>query len=451
MHLIPLIMAGGQGVRLWPLSNTTQPKQFLKLNDDLSLFQQTLLRNKDISPETPLIFINQKNLAIALQQIKEISINARLIVEPERKNTTATAIIASLIAPEQNILILPSDHLIHDTAKYNQAIQNLRKNHQEHKISLIGIRPKRATSDFGYIKYNNGISQNIYEVESFIEKPSPEQAQQFIESGSYFWNSGIIYAQGKLLLELTRKLFPEFVKNAKEALDNATYEDDIIYLEPSYFKELNNISIDYALLENTKKALVAEGNFDWNDLGNWDRLLQKTATAQSAENLVYENIDNLSPKKRTKVIGLENIIVINTNEAMIIAHRDYLNQVKQETLILQQEYLSEIAQISEHNLNEAQSNFLNIEQIYNNKRYIINKITLFPGQIYEFNTQKLEHRNILIISGNAKCLISGQQDTIKLGQNIVIAPEQDIIIRPSAQQTLEIMETIMIIPSEPQT
>jgi mannose-1-phosphate guanylyltransferase len=271
----PVVMAGGYGTRLWPLSSKQKPKQFLKLDGKFSLLQNTLIRNNAFAP--PVIIINEEHINIAIEQINELNIEYEIVVEPRSKGTAICSIIASFIANSKNLdtlILLPSDHLINNTAEYINTIQNVASFVSQYDVTTIGIKPAHANTAYGYIECDCMLSQNIYLVRQFIEKPSKEAAEIFLAQKRFLWNSGIFLYNPDKFLSISESLEPDLFQAAQMSWKHKSSQKDLIYLRTEDYQYIKQNTIDYAFMEKIKNIQVIEGSFDWSDLGSFTNIIR---------------------------------------------------------------------------------------------------------------------------------------------------------------------------------
>ena len=321
-----IILAGGSGTRFWPMSTDENPKQFLKIVDDLSLIKTTYNRLLRISSEDKIFIVSSKKYVNKINN--EIS-SANIIIEPSPKNTApAIYLVAKHIFNLDNkakLAFYPSDHYIQDQNNFIQTVQCINEfldvNHDA--ILSIGIQPNYAATGYGYISYNEDInpSENIYKVDLFTEKPNSIQAEELIQKKSNLWNAGMFFFYANTIIKEIEKYNFEFQKNNN-------INDD--------WDNFPNISIDYAVMEKTDKCYCIRGDFMWSDVGSWKtlyELLEKNSDNNviSGESILYNSKNNLiiSPNKVTAVVGLDNIAVINIDETTLVIDLDKSDDLKE--------------------------------------------------------------------------------------------------------------------------
>jgi len=330
-----VILAGGLGKRLWPLSSNMVPKQFLKFLDHESLFQKTLLRFKNFKSANDIYVVINKNFEkILKKQIKEINFDKKvnILIEPDQKNTMGAMLFTfkylkeiAKISENEKVLFLPSDHLIFPKEKFLSYLDDL-DSLEMNKIILFGIRPTRIETGYGYIKLSKKIKDNLYKIDSFLEKPDFEKAKKLFISEKYLWNSGIFL--------LTEKVFKDEIKK-HSSHQNKFYDLSFDNLIKS-FAEMENISIDYALLEKTKNILVNILDLSWSDVGSWDSLydvMEKDENLNVTKgNVLTLNTKNsliFAKKKLISTIGLENILIVETESEIFLAKKGESQKVKE--------------------------------------------------------------------------------------------------------------------------
>ena len=329
-----IILAGGSGKRLWPISEDNLPKQFLKFLDHESLFQKTVLRFENFKYLDEIFIVVNKNYEeITKQQLKEINYNKKytIIIEPDQRNTFGAILYAikylkenKKIDDNEKILILPSDHLIFPREKFLAYLENL-NNKNFNEIVIFGIRPYKIETGYGYVKILEKVEDDIYRVDSFIEKPSFKNAKKFFISEKYLWNAGIFL--------LTSKIFEQQIKKYASELYEF-YNLSFSELNKK-FCEMQSISIDYGLLEKSSEILVNPLELTWSDVGSWDSLYDimdkdenLNVTKGDVLTLNTKNSLIFAKKKLISTIGLENILVVETDNAIFLAKKGHSQKVK---------------------------------------------------------------------------------------------------------------------------
>ncbi|MBM7622992.1 mannose-1-phosphate guanylyltransferase [Sporohalobacter salinus] len=343
--ITPLIMAGGIGSRFWPLSRKDTPKQFLKLVDqDQSMIQATVDRISDLtSRENIFVATNQNYLADIKEHLPEIPEN-NITVEPMGKNTAACIGLASLYIerkdPQAVMVVLPSDHLIEDQSSYLEILNTaVEVANRGDNLVTIGIEPTNPETGYGYIAYDQDETEikidNAFAVEEFTEKPDYKTAESFLKQGNYLWNSGMFVWRVDTIRKMFKKYMPKLHKGLermKEAI--GTYKEEEVLIEE--FKKLDSISIDYGIMEEADNIYVIPGNFGWDDVGSWSSL-ERFKEVDLDGNLVEGNHVGVETKnsiihgngKLITTVGLENVIIVETDDAIMVCDKDKAQDVKE--------------------------------------------------------------------------------------------------------------------------
>lgn len=338
MKVQPVILAGGNGYRLWPLSQKTKPKQFIKNLTNLSLFQNTIIRNSYLG--TPLIVANINNEEIVIKQLKEINVQAKVIFEPAAKNTAICALASSYYAKQQGydtIILIPSDHRIKSGLNYRNSLNMALKATKKYKFSAIGVDPTSPNINFGYIKTKQQINKNLHLGTKFIEKPNKELAKKLITLPEYFWNSGIYVFNIDYILKLTNQLLPVISRKLSTIFNSDLCIKNIVKLDKKAYVNFPSVSFDNAISEKLQKIALIKANFEWNDLGTWESIwnLNKTSSQRSPIKsqgvVVTHNVKDSyinSDAKKTVAIDLKNIMIVFKNGQLLVANKNSTEFIK---------------------------------------------------------------------------------------------------------------------------
>ncbi len=339
----PVILSGGSGTRLWPMSRSRYPKQLLALTGERSLLQETARRfPADAGFAPPVIIANEEHRFIIAEQLREIGVVPdALILEPVGRNTAPAAAIAALrlsqIEPDALMLVLPSDHAIVDLAAFRAATKRAAAAASAGHLVTFGITPERPETGYGYISRGRPIEgiDGAFAVTGFVEKPDPATAERYVASGDYFWNSGIFLFPVALYLAEIERLRPEMLAACRQALEGARTDADFVRLDKQAFAASPGDSIDYAVMEHTARAAVVPVAMGWSDLGSWDALWEMAAKDARgnvlAGNVVAEATSNCylrSEAGLVAAIGVEDLVVVATSDAVMVAPRDRTQEVK---------------------------------------------------------------------------------------------------------------------------
>lgn len=342
--LIPVILAGGSGTRLWPLSRELFPKQFLALIDEQSsLFQETLLRLATMPGiAAPIVVCNEEHRFLVAEQLRSLNISgASIVLEPVGKNTAPAVALAAFEALELSedaiIMVFPADHYIRRPEKLIQALLTAQQEAEAGELVTFGVVPSSPETGYGYIKAGatTARANQSKEVAQFVEKPNLETAKLFLASGEYLWNSGMFMFKANRYLEELQKHAEDIYTNVKKCFDQRSTDLDFKRIDKRYFAETRSESIDYAVMEKTANAVVFPLDADWSDVGAWNSLWELKAkdeqgNAVSGEVIALDTTNSLIlAKSRTiATIGLDNVVIVETDDAVLIAAKDKVQRVK---------------------------------------------------------------------------------------------------------------------------
>jgi mannose-1-phosphate guanylyltransferase / mannose-6-phosphate isomerase len=417
----PVILSGGTGTRLWPMSRALYPKQLLALVGEHSLLQETVRRVvEDRGFASPLIVANEEHRFIIAEQLREIGIvPAALVLEPLGRNTAPAACVAALrlaaSEPDALMLVMPSDHAIANLAAFHQAAERAAATARAGYLVTFGIAPERAETGFGYISKGRPIEgiDGAFAMTGFIEKPDPATAERYVASGDYFWNSGIFLFPVALYLAELERLRPEMLAACKAALAGARAETDFIRLDKAAFAASPSDSIDYAVMEHTSCAAVVPVGMGWSDLGSWDALWEMAARDERGNalsgNVVAEATSNCyfrSEAGLVAAIGVEDIVVVATDDAVMVAPRNRTQEVKQ----LVGRLLAERREEADA-LPTVHRPWGTYRSLHNAQRVQVKHIMVRPGA--KLSLQMHHHRaeHWVIVQGTAK-IVRGNEEVI---------------------------------------
>jgi mannose-1-phosphate guanylyltransferase / mannose-6-phosphate isomerase len=425
----PVILSGGSGTRLWPMSRSLYPKQLLALTSERSLLQETARRVAgDHAFAAPVIVANEEHRFIIAEQLRGIGIIPEaLILEPFGRNTAPAVCVAALwlIAtqapgdPDPLMLVMPSDHAIGDPAAFRQAIECAAATARTGHLVTFGVTPERAETGYGYIASGRPLNTVVgaFAVAGFVEKPDPETAERYVASGAYFWNSGIFMLPAALYLSELERLHPDMLEACRAALAAARTETDFVRLDKTAFGACPSDSIDYAVMEHTQTAAVVPVGMEWSDLGSWDALWEmgdkdERGNALSG-NVVAEATRNCylrSEAGLVAAIGVEDIVVVATGDAVMVAPRNRTQEVKQLVARLLAEKRDEADALP-----TVHRPWGSYRSLHNGHRVQVKHILVRPGG--KLSLQMHHHRaeHWVVVEGTAK-VVRGNEEMI-LGEN----------------------------------
>jgi mannose-1-phosphate guanylyltransferase/mannose-6-phosphate isomerase len=341
--IYPVVLSGGSGTRLWPMSRTLYPKQLLTLLGRDSLLQQTVRRVADDGRfAAPLLVANEEHRFIIAEQLREISVVPRaLLLEPIGRNTAPAVCVAALALietdPDPLMLVMASDHVITDVAAFLIAVDRAADAARGGTLVCLGVAPDRPETGYGYIHRGAALDgiDNAFAVAAFVEKPDADRAKEYLASGEHFWNSSIFMLPARLYIDELERLRPDMVAACRRALVEARRESDFIRLDEHAFSACDGDSIDYAVMEKTRRAAVVRVAMGWSDVGSWDALWEmntKDRDGNSIEgNVVAEDTRNCylrSEAGLVAAIGIEDLVVVATADAVMVAPRKRTQEVK---------------------------------------------------------------------------------------------------------------------------
>lgn len=335
-HITPVILSGGSGKRLWPLSNDETPKQFLDLGFDKNMFQMTLDRIEHCNLGAPIIIASSKHTQLIENNIKQQHFDHLTILEPLQRNTAPAITAAALSADKDDILlIMPSDHLIKDLGVFKKSIELAENYANKGHIVTFGVTPTSAHIGYGYIERGSSLENDVYKVTKFHEKPDQVTAENYVSSSNYYWNSGIFCFTAATWLHELEKYSPDLLLNVSRALENSHKDNNQILLDKMSYELCENISIDHAIMEKTDKAIVIPFNAGWSDIGNWNSLWNASSKDNNG-NVVQGNVnihnsrDNIiiSKNKPIQILGADNLIIVETDDGILVANKDMAEDLK---------------------------------------------------------------------------------------------------------------------------
>ncbi|WP_186054792.1 mannose-1-phosphate guanylyltransferase/mannose-6-phosphate isomerase [Burkholderia gladioli] len=344
MSIFPVILCGGSGTRLWPMSRGGYPKQYLKLTGDDTLIQQTALRVRHLPGiAKPIILTNNEQRFLVAEQLRQVGIEpSSIVLEPVGRNTAPAIAVAAHMAlkesPDALLLVLPSDHAILNQAAFASAAHAAAAVASDGYLVTFGIPPDRAHTGFGYIRRGKPFDGDAQAhcVDAFVEKPDMATAEEFVRSGEYYWNSGMFMLKASTYLQELQRLEPEIARLSQAALEGASHDNDFVRLDPAAFAASPNISIDYAVMKRTEHAaVVATDNLGWNDIGSWGALADLAETDENGTTVIgdvfCESTSNSyvrAEHRMVATIGVDNLVVVETADAVLVVHRDHVQDVK---------------------------------------------------------------------------------------------------------------------------
>lgn len=406
--ITPVIMAGGSGSRLWPMSRSLYPKQFLPLIGERTMLQETLGRLENLNVNAPLVICNEEHRFIVAEQLRAMDTSGPIILEPVGRNTAPAIALAAQVTVDDNdplLLILAADHVIQDEIAFTHAVEKAIPLAQAGKLVTFGIVPTQAHTGYGYIKRGNSVSDSVgFEVNAFVEKPDAATAASYIESGTYYWNSGMFLIKARRYLDELKKYRSDISNACEKALINATHDNDFVRLDAEAFALCPDESIDYAVMENTDDAVVVPLDAGWNDIGEWSALWEvndkdEQGNTTVGDTILHNTVNSLvhGGERLVATVGLDNIIIVDTKDALLVASKDSVQDVKK---IVEQLKTEKRNEYKIHR--EVYRPWGKYDSIDNGERYQVKRITVNPGE--KLSIQMHHHRaeHWIVVSGTAK-------------------------------------------------
>ena len=432
--IIPIILCGGSGTRLWPLSRQSFPKQFLSLTSDDkdSLLQKTIKRISNLKTITrPILVCNEEHRFIAAEQMREINIKpSKILLEPFGKNTGPAIAISALMAiqleEDPTLLVLSSDHEIKNNDKFIEVIKEGVKYANNNKLVTFGVVPNSPETGYGYIKAEKEFNfsqiegQNIAE---FTEKPALKEAKEFIKDKRYTWNSGMFLFKAKKVLDEYYKFFPEILNSCKKSIQNSTTDLDFQRLNKLDFDECPNIAFDVAIMENTNSGIVIPLNAGWNDIGSWESIWDygnkdKNNNLIEGKNIYIDSTKDSYIRSEDKVIvgiGLENLVIVDTNDALLISNKKQTQKVKEMVNILKNRGIS--SGDKHQKIYRPWGHYVSVVE---KERWQLKLIYVKPGEKLSLQMHHHRSEHWIVVSGTAEVEVNGTINVLTENQSTYI-------------------------------
>lgn len=437
-----VILCGGSGTRLWPESRKSLPKQFISLFNGKSLLDLTVERVlKIIKKGKPIFICNHNHGFLVKKTIEKYKLDADIFLEPEGKNTCAAIYLAAKHCDlKDNLLIMPSDHLIPDTSKFINDIKAIENNFTQEQWITLGIKPTKASEAYGYIQVEKNDIKSLKKVLKFIEKPPKNIASQFVKSDDYYWNAGIFIANTKMIIKSINKHAPNIARCCDRVFNSKiTLQPNEIKFSGDLFAKIPSVSIDYAIMEKEKHIYLFPFNCQWNDVGSWDSIAEifkdnltndKVVEVDSKNNFIRSN------KRILATIGVKDLIVIDSDNATLISKKNQTEKVKEI-----------VNKLMEKNFTEGKEHTFELrpwgkfENLFNDKICKVKRLVVSPGKRLSLQYHNFRSEHWLIVSGVAKVHLNGKVITLNSGNSIDIPVKSHHYIENITNEDLIVIET----------
>lgn len=448
--LLPVIMAGGTGSRLWPMSRELYPKQFLRLHGVNSMLQETVNRLEGISVREPVVICNEEHRFLVAEQLRQINkLSHNIILEPVGRNTAPAIALAALNAISQGddpiMLVLAADHIINDCDAFHQAVTNAIPFAKTESLVTFGIVPTGPETGYGYIQRGESTVNDIseaFKVKRFVEKPNLETAEQYINSGEYYWNSGMFMFRAKRYIQELDKFRPDILEACKAAMKDSDSDKDFITIDKDKFSACPDESIDYAVMEQTSSAVVVPLDAGWSDVGSWSALWDvsnkdKLGNAVTGDTFLHDtqNCYINTDEKLVAAVGVDNLVIVSTKDAVLVVDKSKVQDVKKIV-----EYLKQTKRSEYRRHRETYRPWGRSDIIVNEQRFNVNRITVKPGG--SFSMQMHHHRaeHWIVLSGTAKVTIGDKTFLITENQSTFIPIGSLHMLENPGKISLELIE-----------
>lgn len=450
--VIPVILCGGDGTRLWPISRQDYPKQFLKLDGKDSFLQQTVKRARELSEKEIVILCNERHRFLVLDQLNEINESATIILEPARRDTAAAIAAAafyiqSIYGDDSSMIVMSSDHYLKDNSKFINLVEHVVVNVSPEKLLLsIGISPDRPHTGYGYIQIEwdntDGSNKQVFPIKKFHEKPSLDVALRYINSGDYLWNSGIFIFNVMAILHELKHYRLEIYDAVRQSFEFSVKDLGFIRLDKECFESCPSESVDYAVMENLQGGLVAILDTDWSDIGSWD-LMSDYNEKDEENNVEIGNVYSTqtrncfiaSTKKLVVAHGVEDLIIIETPDTVLIQHKEHTQDTKKLVANLMEAGFDEVTKS-----HETHRPWGMYESLEFGPRFQVKKITVKPKQ--KLSLQMHHHRaeHWIVVAGTAKVTVGSKEQLLTENQSVYIPIAEVHCLENPGEIPLELIE-----------
>ena len=407
--LTPVLLSGGIGTRLWPVSRASHPKQLLALSGELTMLQETVRRISSLESAAPIVVCNEEHRFMVAEQLRQLDLqSSALILEPQGRNTAPAVALAALQAvtadPDSILLVLPADHLITDVDAFIAAVQKALPLACEGRLMTFGVVPTAPETGYGYIKCGPDLAVDLYELERFVEKPDVAAAEGYLESGGYLWNSGMFLIHAQTYLDELGKRAPDILSCCEQAMRAATVDMHFVRPDAQFFAQCPSDSIDYAVMEKTDAGGVVALDCGWSDVGAWSALWEVAESDAdgnvSRGDVIMDNCRGSYFRSESRLVaatGVENLIVVETADAILVADRDKVQDVKRIVTTLKQQ---QRAEATLHR--RVYRPWGSYESLISSDRFQVKRIVVDPGQRLSLQMHHHRAEHWIVVKGTAE-------------------------------------------------
>ena len=447
--ILPILLAGGTGSRLWPLSRTLMPKQFIRLTGDQTMLQQTLERTSGLNAQAPVVVCNEEHRFIVAEQARQADMALdRIMLEPFGRNTAPAVALVAMQQRARNedplLLVLPSDHLMDDDERFAALIKQGAEAAADGRLVTFGVVPTGPETGFGYIDAGSELNaeSSVRAVNRFVEKPDQETAEEFVAAGNFYWNSGMFVFRVSAYLEELRKNRPDIYEACERTVGTMQHDAEFDRVPSEPFEQCPDESIDYAVMEHTERAAVVPFDTTWSDLGSWSALWEAEPKDDEDNVCIGDVVTHgtrnsyvRGEERLVAAVGMDNVVVVETADAVLVAHRDHVQDVKKVV-----EGIKSSSRSEHHAHVRVYRPWGDYESIDEGHRFQVKRITVKPGE--QLSLQMHYHRaeHWVVVKGTAIVECNGEEKLLAENQSTYIPIGATHRLRNPGKVPLELVE-----------
>lgn len=444
-ELRPVLLSGGSGTRLWPLSREAYPKQFLPLVGEETMLQATWERVGPLSAQAPIVVANESHRFLVAEQLRQVGAPVpRILLEPVGRNTAPAIAVAALQALADGgdplLLVLPSDHVVANVDAFRAAVREACAAAEAGALVTFGILPTAPETGFGYIE-GEGAGNGVRPVKRFVEKPDAQTAQQYLDAGGYYWNSGMFLFRASRVLEELERFRPDIVAACRTAFDAAKRDGDFVRLEGEAFAACPSDSIDYAVMERTDAAMVLPVDIGWNDVGSWSALWDVTerdaqGNAHHGDVIAVDSRNSYAYARRlVALVGVDDLVVVETDDAVLVARKDRVQQVKEVVARLK---AADRTQVALHR--EVHRPWGSYDSVDVGDGFQVKRIKVKPGASLSLQSHAHRAEHWIVVRGVARVTRNDDVYDLRANESTYIPIGAKHRLENPGRETLELIE-----------